>query len=71
MLEGPGLGTWDVDHTIDNGVGHMDTLGSEFAGKRLCQSAQCKFARGKCCEIGRSLQTGSGAGEDQSGRMRD
>lgn len=52
VFKGPGLGTRDVDHTIDNSMGHMDALRAEFTGERLCQSTKCKFSRSKCCELG-------------------
>lgn len=33
MLEHPGLGAWDINHTVNDGMRHMDPLWSELPGK--------------------------------------
>lgn len=41
------FGALGVNHAVDDGVGDVDALGSEFSCKRLRESAERKFA---CCK---------------------
>lgn len=49
------LSPGNLDHTIDDGMGDVHTLGLILAGDRLSQSALCPLARSEGAEFGRAL----------------
>lgn len=44
MLKGPCLGARDINDPVDDDMRHMNTLGPEFTGERLCQGTEGKFS---------------------------
>lgn len=51
MFENPGLGAWDINDTVNDGMRDMDPLRSELARKGLRQCSKSKLSSGKGCEI--------------------
>lgn len=51
------FGSFDIDDAVDDGMSHVDALGSKFPGQRLIQSSQSKLAGSKRCTVCGTLQS--------------
>lgn len=62
----PLLRSRDVNDTIDDGVGDVHSLWSEFFRDRGAEGAEGPFAAGERGHLGVGFDAGGGAGEDES-----
>jgi hypothetical protein len=70
VIGNPLLSTRDVNYTINDSEGDVNSLRAKLAGKRLGQGTLGKLASSECTEAGAATNGGSGTGYDKSRWVR-